>query len=68
MTDRLLEIGEIGLLRDIPAELDLLTNENNLLKAEGILIIEHSKHLDISQLAHFKEARKYGGSVFSFFM
>ena len=41
--------------------------QNNLLKAEGILIIEHSKHLDISQLAHFKEARKYGGSVFSFF-
>ncbi|MAZ73387.1 MAG: 16S rRNA (guanine(966)-N(2))-methyltransferase RsmD [Flavobacteriaceae bacterium] len=41
--------------------------QNNLLESEGILIIEHTKHLDLSQIAHFKEARKYGGSVFSFF-
>jgi hypothetical protein len=30
--DKLLEIGEIGLLRDIPSELTFLTNNNNLLK------------------------------------
>jgi len=30
--DKLLEIGEIGLLRDIPSELTFMTNENNLLK------------------------------------
>ena len=30
--DKLLEIGEIGLLRDIPSELTFMTNENILLK------------------------------------
>ena len=40
---------------------------NDLLKKEGLLIIEHSKHTDLSGLPHFKEQRKYGGSVFSFF-
>jgi hypothetical protein len=30
--DKLLEIGEIGLLRDIPSDLTFLTNENKLLK------------------------------------
>lgn len=33
MIDKLLEIGEIGLLRDIPAEIGSLINENNVLKA-----------------------------------
>ena len=39
----------------------------NLLKPDGILIIEHTKHHDLSEVAGFEEARKYGGSVFSFF-
>lgn len=30
--EKLLEIGEIGLLRDIPAELTFMTSENNFLK------------------------------------
>jgi hypothetical protein len=30
--EKLLEIGEIGLLRDIPAELTFMTNETTLLK------------------------------------
>ena len=30
--DKLLEIGEIGILRDIPSELTIMTNENKLLK------------------------------------
>ena len=30
--DRLLEIGEIGLIRDIPSELTCMTSEINLLK------------------------------------
>jgi hypothetical protein len=30
--DKLLEIGEIGLLRDIPSEITFMTNENKLLK------------------------------------
>lgn len=41
--------------------------KNNLLNPEGILIIEHSKHTDLSSIENFSEARKYGGSKFSFF-
>lgn len=41
--------------------------QNNLIKPKGFLIIEHSKHKDLSEALHFSEARKYGGSVFSFF-
>ncbi len=41
--------------------------QNNLLKSEGLLIIEHTKHLDLSNSTRFQEARKYGSSVFSFF-
>lgn len=39
----------------------------NLLLEGGSLIIEHSKRMDLSELDHFSEARKYGNSVFSFF-
>jgi 16S rRNA (guanine(966)-N(2))-methyltransferase RsmD len=48
---------------------DLVTKskDNGFLKNEGIIIIEHSKHMDISDSKHFVEARRYGGSVFSFF-
>ncbi|WP_394749679.1 RsmD family RNA methyltransferase [Spongiimicrobium salis] len=41
--------------------------KNQLLKEEGVLIIEHSKHTDLSHLDYFSSSRKYGGSVFSFF-
>src|SRR5690606_4662573 len=41
--------------------------ENNLLNPDGFLIIEHSKHTDLSSIEYFSEARKYGGSMFSFF-
>jgi len=41
--------------------------ENNLIKTEGFLIIEHSKYTDLSSIDHFSESRKYGGSTFSFF-
>ncbi len=40
---------------------------NALLSEEGVLIIEHSKHTDLSALPNFSRQRKYGGSVFSFF-
>ena len=40
---------------------------NNLLIENGVLIIEHSKHTDISSNKHFSYSKKYGGSVFSFF-
>lgn len=38
-----------------------------LLREGGVLIVEHSKHTDLSTLEHFTHDRKYGGSVFSFF-
>ena len=43
------------------------TFERKLLKEEGVLIIEHSKKIDLSLVEHFSESRKYGNSVFSFF-
>lgn len=42
--------------------------ERGLLEDGGSLIIEHSKKMDLSGLHHFSEARKYGNSVFSFFV
>ena len=45
-----------------------LVFEKNLLLDKGILIIEHASQTDLSHLPHFKEERKYGGSVFCFFM
>jgi 16S rRNA (guanine(966)-N(2))-methyltransferase RsmD len=44
---------------------NILTNK--LLKTDGVLIIEHSKHTDLSAHTNFTEGRRYGGSVFSFF-
>lgn len=42
--------------------------EKQLLEAEdGLLVVEHAKMTDLSQVEHFFEARKYGGNVFSFF-
>ena len=41
--------------------------ERDLLNEDGALIIEHSKHTDLSQLPHYSHQRKYGSSVFSFF-
>lgn len=38
-----------------------------LLRENGALILEHSKHTDLSHLAYFSHQRKYGGSMFSFF-
>ncbi|MFY0629692.1 MAG: RsmD family RNA methyltransferase [Flavobacteriaceae bacterium] len=41
--------------------------ERKLLNDEGVLIIEHSKYMDISSHEAFSYSKKYGGSVFSFF-
>lgn len=41
--------------------------KNKLLNDDGMLILEHKKQTDLSQLDNFKEARRYGDSVFSFF-
>lgn len=44
-----------------------LVFEKNLLHEDGQLILEHSKHTDLSDVPNFRESRKYGSSVFSFF-
>lgn len=44
-----------------------LVFERNMLNAGGMLVVEHSKHSDLSSHAHFDNARRYGGTVFSFF-
>lgn len=44
-----------------------LVFENNLLEENGILIIEHSKHTDLSDNKQFNYSKKYGGNMFSFF-
>lgn len=41
--------------------------EKNLLKEEGVLIIEHSKHTDLSTHKYHSYDKRYGGNVFSFF-
>lgn len=44
-----------------------LVFERNLLTANGVLIIEHSKQTNLSKLEHFVKERRYGGNRFSFF-
>ena len=40
---------------------------NNLLKKEGLLIIEHSSQKKLESHPRFLQSRKYGSNVFSFF-
>jgi 16S rRNA (guanine(966)-N(2))-methyltransferase RsmD len=44
-----------------------LVFENNLLLDDGTLIIEHSKHTDLSENDTFIKSKTYGGNMFSFF-
>lgn len=37
------------------------------LKKEGLLIVEHHKKIDLSDIAHFSFLKKYGSVSFSFF-
>jgi len=41
--------------------------DRKLLSEKGILIVEHSKHTDLSKHARFVKNRNYGHSVFSWF-
>ncbi|MBN2869096.1 MAG: 16S rRNA (guanine(966)-N(2))-methyltransferase RsmD [Flavobacteriaceae bacterium] len=49
------------------AKIPELVFQNNLLEEDGLLIIEHSKHTDLSGLAQYSHSKSYGGNVFSFF-
>ena len=44
-----------------------LVFQNQLLEADGLLIVEHSKHTDLSNLDHYSYSKSYGGNMFSFF-
>ncbi|TYA58868.1 16S rRNA (guanine(966)-N(2))-methyltransferase RsmD [Formosa maritima] len=44
-----------------------LVFKNELLEEKGVLIVEHSKHTDLSQIENFSYAKSYGGNMFSFF-
>ena len=44
-----------------------LVFNNALLEDNGILIIEHSKHTNLSHALNYNYSKNYGGSVFSFF-
>jgi 16S rRNA (guanine966-N2)-methyltransferase len=41
--------------------------DNQLLNEQGLLIIEHSEKEGFEKHARFKQSRKYGSNVFSFF-
>lgn len=48
-------------------KINTLVFEKELLAADGMLVIEHSKHTKLNHLSHFSFQKNYGGSVFSFF-
>lgn len=52
------------------SEIDKLVHlvfDKQLLNPEGVLVIEHSKHTDLSNLNKYQNSRKYGDSMLSFF-
>lgn len=49
------------------AEIVKFVFDNNLLDDNGMLVIEHSKHTNLSILPNFSFLKNYGGSTFSFF-
>lgn len=44
-----------------------LVFENELLEENGVLIVEHSKHTNLSEIKNFSYSKSYGGNMFSFF-
>ena len=49
------------------ARIPELVFNKQLLEDEGLLIVEHSKHTDLSTLEHYSHSKSYGGNTFSFF-
>jgi len=52
---------------DLFSKLPELVFQNSLLEENGLLILEHSKHTDLSDLKHYLYTKTYGGNAFSFF-
>ncbi|TDG36875.1 methyltransferase domain-containing protein [Pedobacter changchengzhani] len=53
-------------MANIP-QLPILVFEQKLLKADGLLIVEHQSNMKLDKLNGYTETRKYGNSSFSFF-
>jgi 16S rRNA (guanine(966)-N(2))-methyltransferase RsmD len=49
------------------AKIPNLVFQKKILLEDGLLIIEHSKHSDLSNLINFSYSKSYGGNMFSFF-
>nr|WP_321235250.1 16S rRNA (guanine(966)-N(2))-methyltransferase RsmD [uncultured Psychroserpens sp.] len=49
------------------AKIPSLVFQNKLLEDDGLLVVEHSKHTDLSHLDHYSHSKSYGGNMFSFF-
>ena len=45
----------------------LLVFEQELLREDGMMVIEHSKYTKLDHMIHFSFKKSYGGSIFSFF-
>lgn len=54
---------DVNLFSKIPE----LVFKNSLLEKDGLLVIEHSKHTDLSKIEYYSYSKVYGGNVFSFF-
>lgn len=52
---------------DLFLKLPDLVFKNRLLKEGGVLIVEHSPQTSLDEHPHFRDKRKYGSSIFSFF-
>ena len=53
--------------KELFSKIPELIFKNELLKDSGVLIIEHSKHTDLSDLVNYDYSKHYGGNTFSFF-
>jgi 16S rRNA (guanine(966)-N(2))-methyltransferase RsmD len=49
------------------AKIPQLVFQNEVLEDEGLLIVEHSKHTNLSHLEYYSHSKGYGGNMFSFF-
>ncbi|WP_460218762.1 RsmD family RNA methyltransferase [Psychroserpens sp. MEBiC05023] len=49
------------------ARIPQLVFQNDLLENDGLLVVEHSKHTNLSDLNHYSHSKSYGGNMFSFF-
>jgi 16S rRNA G966 N2-methylase RsmD len=44
-----------------------LVFKQELLREDGMMVIEHSKYTKLDHMIHFSFNKSYGGSIFSFF-